>query len=402
MLPQFISYAILLTTLLESQCVSSKLNTSDSLLRLVHKNQTDCKLWFYYNESLDSCQCLPYSQFVCKGENAYFSSTKELTYDKKTNTVTMYHLQGYEYPQDINQTKQGYRLLPKNISNLNELMCRPLNRRGYLCSDCIHGFGPAMSIMLYYTKCYKCMGDWSGATLYILIQFVPVTIFYFFILVVQARLTSAPMVCYIMYSQLIVLALLHQGWSDTLLRTVFYTASGDMRTVTKVIFLVYGSLNLDFILNALPPFCISTQLRESHLAILGYASALHPILLVILTWLGTELHDRNVKVVVYLWAPVHRCFVRLRRSWNTKSDLIDVFASFLLLSYTKLMYQTMLMGNTDMIYNLSLREHHISYIYVLGTDIRVRVQSPHYIATVFIAVTIAVIFNLLPMLLLAL
>ena len=394
-------YTVLLwwTTLCVVTCVSNKLDSSlDSNI--------NCRLWFIYNKSQESCQCLPHWQFVCDGKNAYLDSRFELTYCDKTKMVNINNPKGYRrlHPEEANQTKPGYRLLPKNISYLNEFMCRPLNRSGFLCSDCLDGLGPAISMKLYGgNRCYKCTGQWTGAVLYIFIELFPITIFYLIIVVFQVKLTSAPMNCYIMYSQLIVLTVLYEAqWDDSLITPVIYTDTGDLRAVSKIILIVYGMFNLDFIVHVLPPFCISTHLRSSHLVILGYSSIFYPILLISLTWLVIELHDRNVKVVVRMWSPFHRCFVRLRRSWNTKSDLIDVFASFLLLSYTKLMYQTLLTTNIQMTQNLSLTEDQIYSMYVLTADFSVRLPSPYYTISVVIAGAISVIFNLLPILMLVL
>ena len=52
-----------------------------------------------------------------------------------------------------------------------------------------------------------------------------------------------------------------------------------------------------------------------------------------------ELHGRNFRLLVLLWRPFHRCFVRLKKGWDTRRDIIDVFATFLYLTYSKLTYQ---------------------------------------------------------------
>jgi hypothetical protein len=105
--------------------------------------------------------------------------------------------------------------------------------------------------------------------------------------------------------------------------------------------------NLDFFHYILPPFCISSRLRPIHVFSLGYISAFYPFLLILLTWFCVELHGRNFRPIVCLWRPFHGCFVRLRRGWNTKSDLIDVFASFFLLSCSKILYQIMISFDSD-------------------------------------------------------
>ena len=136
-----------------------------------------------------------------------------------------------------------------------------------------------------------------------------------------------------------------------------------------------------------------------HIIFLGYISTIYPILLILLTWLMIELRD---KLVVYLWKPFHRCFVRLRRSWNTKSDLIDVFASFLLLSYATLMYQSLVMMDITEIDNFSLKEVYRSSQYVPRIDRSITPTSAYYIISASISGVIFLSFNLLSMVLLSL
>ena len=106
-----------------------------------------------------------------------------------------------------------------------------------------------------------------------------------------------------------------------------------------------------------------------HVFFLGDITAFYPFLLILLTWFCVELHGRNFRPIVWLWRPFHGCFVRLRRGWNTKSDLIDVFASFFLLSYSKILYQIILTFDSEEIKNYSLMDGKESYDYVLSADL---------------------------------
>ena len=49
------------------------------------------------------------------------------------------------------------------------------------------------------------------------------------------------------------------------------------------------------------------------------------------------MYDRGVRVVVCVWRPFHVCFAHFRRRWNPKGSVINTFATFLLLSYSKLL-----------------------------------------------------------------
>ena len=249
--------------------------------------------------------------------------------DKGMFTVRCPYFQLKEH----NVTKLGYIQLPSNISELNDYMCKPMNRKGFLCKDCIDGFGPSVTSVGY--MCSNCTAVQYGVPLYLLVELLPVTVFYVVLFVLQIRLTSAPMTCFIMYSQLIVLELV----VDRKIPVDLILPTNPLLRVTLVF---YGIWNLDFFRYALPPFCVSSRLQLIHIALLGYISILYPVCLIILSWICIELHDRNCQFLVWLWSPFHKCLVQLRRTCRgiQKRDIIDVFAAFFLLSYSKLVYQS--------------------------------------------------------------
>ena len=43
-------------------------------------------------------------------------------------------------------SQPGFIELPSNITELNDYMCGPTNRKGMLCSECIDGFGPSATL----------------------------------------------------------------------------------------------------------------------------------------------------------------------------------------------------------------------------------------------------------------
>ena len=221
-------------------------------------------------------------------------------------------------------------------------MCGPFNRKGAMCSECADGFG--LSVTSFGYRCVNCTGTaWYGVPLFLLLKFAPITALYFIVLIFQIRVTSAPLPCFIMYTQLTVLYL-------RVSPTVFFTADSvnwNLELDVKVILTLYGLFSLNFCHNdVLPPYCISSKLEPIHLGLINCISVLYPIALIFLTWLCVELHDRNFRPLVWLWRPFHRCFVRLRRSWDTKSDIIDVFTTFFIVSYDQLLIQSLMLLNT--------------------------------------------------------
>ena len=54
-------------------------------------------------------------------------------------------------------------------------------------------------------KCAKCSSPLRGWILYLVVQFLPITLFYILIFVLQISVTSPPMLSFVMHSQFIVL-----------------------------------------------------------------------------------------------------------------------------------------------------------------------------------------------------
>ena len=165
--------------------------------------------------------------------------------------------------------------------------------------------------------------------------------FYLFVVLLQIRLTSPPIPCFIL------LASAYTGGFDILCMTgqfvpAYETKEGHIRWQDlRIAHVFYAIFNLDFFLSALPPFCISSKLKFFHVVLFGYISVFYPILLILLTWLCVELYGRNNKLLIWLWKPFKICLARLKkRGIETKSDLVDVFATFFLLSYNKCIKQT--------------------------------------------------------------
>ena len=226
-----------------------------------------------------------------------------------------------------NVTEPGYIRLPDNISQLNDYMCGPMNRKGLLCRDCIDGFGPSVTSLGY--KCSNCTDAWYGIPLYLAVELVPITLFYLIILVFKIHLTSAPIVLFILYHQSIMNF-------DIGLRILLTQTKGPL---FKCFHLFCGVWSLDFLRFVMPPFCISSKLQLAHIEFFGCIPLVSVLCLIFLTWICLELHGRNCRFLVVLWRPFHRYFVKIQRVWDKTSSLVDVFATFFLLSHGRLMYQ---------------------------------------------------------------
>ena len=109
----------------------------------------------------------------------------------------------------------------------------------------------------------------------------------------------------------------------------------------------YSFWDLDFFRYILPHFCVSGNLSQIQVVALDYVPALYPLILVILT---IELHDRDCAVLVWLWRPFQKCFTQSRKL-NPKSSVIHAFATFFVMSYSKIILVSFSLLNFTTIYN---------------------------------------------------
>ena len=279
-----------------------------------------------------------------------------------------------------------------------------MDRRGRVCSKCKDGFGPAVMYVGFQIQCSECVGVWYGIPLYLFLELFPITVFYLILLIFQINITSAPMTSYIMYSQLIIIAYDRLLSGDMpVLTGILFSMNKYHQLIVKVLISSYDVWNLRFFHQLMPPFCISSRLKPIHIAFLGYVSVFYPLCLIFLTWACVELHGRNFRPIVWLWKPFHRCLVHLRRGWNTQSDIIDVFASFFLLSFTKCLYLVLLFMTDQKIIKMShFRGVYSDQAHILNLDLSTTYGSTEHLIFSIPALIISFFFNILPTLLLLL
>ena len=244
-------------------------------------------------------------------------------------------------------------------------------QKGRLCSECKDGYGlSTTSVGFQYFECSKCAGTWYGVPLFLFLELFPLTVLYLVILIFQINITSGSITCFIFYNQLVVIALDRVfGGDDPKVSDIIYAAS-EQSSVTKWIFNILMTFcdvwNLRFFRNVLPSFCISSGLKAIHISFLNYISVFYPLCLIFLTWVSVEMYDRKFKLLVWLWKPFQRCF----KGKQYRIDFINTFASFFLLSFTKLMYQVVLLLVQRRIENQQFEENYftnfMNYIYVVA------------------------------------
>ena len=302
-----------------------------------------CPTWFIpyttSNESICKCGSSLSGAVHCRDQSNRTSMlfTYCMTYSCEQNS-TYVGICPFDRHHGPNTT-QAYVELPAKVSEINDFMCGRLNRTGLLCSRCSDGLGVVTLSHEHY--CLDCWNSFGGWALYFFLILFPPTLFFFAIILFQVKMTSAEMNAFIFISQMISV--------DINRSTIRYerTVPGLLKNT------FYGFWNLDFFRYVVPRFCVSNTLSQIHVLALDYIPALYPLLLIVLTYVSIELHDRDCRVLVRLWRPFGKCFnqVRILRRLNPKASVINAFASFLLLSYSKLLFVSFNLLSFTTVYN---------------------------------------------------
>ena len=287
-----------------------------------------------------------------------------------------------------------YITLPNDTSELNSYMCSGLNRTGLMCSHCQQGLGPA--VLSYRGQCVKCFDKRYGWLVYITATLFPTTVFCFLAMVFQFHLTSGEMNCFVFLCQFITCI-------NTLSNPYVYGQYLTNLTVIQFLGLAltafYGFWNLDFFRYFIPPFCISSDMSTLHTIALEYVVAIYPLVLMVVVYLCIELYDRGVRVVVCVWRPFHMCFARFKRKWNPKGSVINTFAAFLLLSYSKLLAVSYSLLDAD--YQFNNRGERVGQV-VLYYNASVEYFSREHLPFALLAICVLLVFVIFPLLLLLL
>ena len=320
---KYINIVVITTSILLSLVLSEK----DS----ISVTGSNCPPGYHFNDSINRDQVL----VKCTEDGVLLRLGFCMTFDDDKNITIVGHCLYYQLDTTKqNVTEQKYIQLPSEVSDLNRYMCEPLNREGLICSKCMDGFAPSFTSNIRY-QCVNCTNAWYGVPLFLIVELVPVTVLYLFMLVFQINLTSAPMTSFLLFSQLMVYTSI--GLDASTRTTIELVSPTGYRTLLFLIAL-YSVFNLDFFRYILPPFCVSPRLCSSHLELLGYVTAYYPLFLILITYLIVKINTRKSNSYPCFKNKICQRFLQSEWICNIEKSLISFFASFLLLSSTKFMF----------------------------------------------------------------
>ena len=291
----------------------------------------ECPTWMYFSNKTSSCVCGAEHHDIVKCNatlhETYILDCHQMTFDEKLQRViaglSFYGCLNQANPYDI------YHRVPANRSQINEVMCSPFNRGGRLCGACRHGYSPLVySYQLHCKQCSEAESKYNWA-IFTAMAFIPLTLFYIFVILFKFNINSPTLNAFVFFAQIIAnpanIRILSSGWMFGSLVTY----------LTKLLATLYGIWNLDYFRTVYPDICL--RLTTLQALSLDYIIAFYPLVLIMITYTAIKLHSIECKVVMWMWKPIKWCLLKVANTDDIKASMIDVFATFLMFSYHKIL-----------------------------------------------------------------
>ena len=299
-------------------------------VNVVLATNTSCPTWHYYNNATGQCECG--AGLVCSndGHQAEIGNGMCAT---SPGEEGYYYVGGCPFIHTSNSMNRLYSETPSNASKLDEVMCGPYNRRGFLCGERKNGYGPA--VYSFNLKCAKCSSTWSGyaISLYLFLQFVPTTLIFICSMVSRLKITSGPLLGYLIFCQ----SMITSSWYRQ--HFIYDYIQSNMSKTLQALLLFSLTVSqfpsLQFFKAVLSQFCISKRLTGIHILMMNFIPITYVFALVIISSILTELHARNYRIVAILWKPFS---IILSKAGITEVSSNAVFHAFALLIFLSNIY----------------------------------------------------------------
>ena len=387
-----LAFLILVTSV--SFCLSSQRKGSDKTYKLSVgqdiqcSHDSDCPTWFMCKSS-KTCQCgNTHNNAVICNQKYLTSAILDchcVTYDKESSSTNI----GSCIFNCGNHREAGkvYQPLPQNTETLiRGSICTKFHRAGLLCGDCEEGYSPF--VHSYNLSCVKCPNGNKNWWKFLLAGFVPLTVFYFFVVIIKMNVTTSRLHGVVWFSQALSM--------PVLVRVLLLAAESEhLLTVAKICLLFYSFWNLDLFRSIIPDICLNVTTLQA--LALDYLIAFYPFLLILLSHLVIKLYDSKIPCLVMVWRPFRALLTNFRQSMDIRTSVIDSFATFFLLSYVKILSITSDLLIPTQIYQLGSNKSTFGLYYSPSIAYFGKEHLPYAVLAIailalFVCIPIAILF----------
>ena len=239
----------------------------------------------------------------------------------------------------------------QSIEDLN--VCDQSNREGRLCGRCAQGYWLTINTFgldcVEHSKCHPY--HWA---VYFIVHFTALTVFFLIVITFNIKATSDTAASFIFFAQVVTLPFnlltIQRDWA---VQGVFGNKSGPPEQFAWAVDAVYGIWSLNIPSGAVYKLCPQEDLSSMAALSVQYVNAAFPLVLIIIAFILILLYQRDFRPVSILWVPFRPCCIRLRRRIDSRTSIIDAFATFVLLSYTKFTYISLIILAPTPLYDIN-------------------------------------------------
>ena len=221
--------------------------------------------------------------------------------------------------------------LPNNADELDRTLCQNIHRNGTLCGHCQQGYGPSLHTL----ECVYCDARYTWVY-YLLSQYLPLTVLFIVVIVLDIRITSATANAFIFFAQVIPTVFTLDGGGAIRVKNINGYFADAYTILYDIWNLKFFSLNI----------CLSPNISSLQVISITYLEAAYPLALICMVSLLVWLYERGCRVIVCVFRPMHRLVARFQQQSNIQRSLIHAFASFILLSYSRFVLVSFLLLTT--------------------------------------------------------
>ncbi len=277
-----------------------------------------------------------------------------------------------------------------NSTSFNDDFCDSHLRRGFFCYECNQtlAMGVLSSLLIDCVECHDY--GYKNWLKYFAITLLPLTLFYMLAVLLSFNITS---------SSLSGIVLVIQCITFSPVRTNFFEGFPDDRAYDVYIRTVMSlfevaSLEFDFY-DLLNPFCLHPKLNVFAILCLKYVTVVYPFLLIFLTYALITAYDKEYKVLVWMWKPFKACLFRFRKTWNIRTSLVEIFATFIILS--SIMALRVSFRILACVATYDVAGNRLNYVASMSAN--VKYFSSQHLPYALLAIAFGVVFAVFPLLL---
>ena len=192
------------------------------------------------------CECArvyPHNFITCNGTRSFLTSSFCVTYDEDKSLVGIGSCrQYYEWNESSSllPVEVMYHPLPRYPEDLNNFTCNLMRRTGILCGKCLPNHYPlAYSFNLTCIPCPHARWNWFK---YIMAAYLPLTLFYFIVVLFKINITTSHLFSVVYYCQTLTMPLVLR---NIIIDEVARDTNTAYSTTASILIGLYGVWNLD-------------------------------------------------------------------------------------------------------------------------------------------------------------